>query len=272
MQKGNIAMLKAAFGKVDNESLEPAFDTDRERFHRQMLSSVSHDLKTPLASIIGALEVLHNMKDRLTEDKKAVLGSVALREAYRLNDFVTNILDMARLENGVIKANLESAEINAVMRNCLSRTKKRLRDCTVTFSESAPIEVSTDTILLSRVVCLVLDNADKYGGTPLALHVECGRGQNNFAFIKIQDNGNGIPEKQIDLIFSKYTRFAKEDQQNAGTGLGLAISRHIMALLGGEITAANDRNGGAVFTLRVPLLTAGAKRHRDILEPCAVGE
>lgn len=261
---------QAALNETNDGPSASSFDHDRERFHRQMLSSVSHDLKTPLASIIGALEVLHNMKDRLTEDKKAILGSVALREAYRLNDFITNILDMARLENGVIKANFEDAEINTVIRNCLARSSKRLRDSTVDFSESAPIEISTDTILLSRVVSLVLDNAVKYGGTPLALRIECGREGDHYGFIKIQDNGNGIPEKQMDLIFSKYTRFAKEDQQNAGTGLGLAISRHIMNLLGGKITAANDGTGGAVFTLRVPLPAMEAKRPTIAAEPCAV--
>src|ERR1700721_2788036 len=100
--------------KKRNESTSdspPYSDEERELLHRQILSSVSHDLKTPLASIIGSLEVFERMNDRLSEEQQKTLITVALREAYRLDNFITNILDMARLESGMVKQVPESVSI-----------------------------------------------------------------------------------------------------------------------------------------------------------------
>ena len=166
--------------------------------------------------------------------------------------FITNILEMARLDNNMVKAKFETIELGAMIRDCLGRIESRLHGCSVTIKTHAPVEVVTDNVLFGRAISLVLDNAVKYGGIPLVIEIEYGREENNFAFISIHDNGRGIHEAQLENIFSKYTRFAKEDQQNAGTGLGLAINKAIMKLLGGEITAANDIAGGATFTIRVP--------------------
>ena len=224
-------------------------DPERERIHRQMLSSVSHDLKTPLASIIGSLEVFERMKDKLPEDKQVTLINVALHEAYRLDNFITNILDMAKLDNGMVKTRREETEIGALLKNCMTRISNRLNGSTVNIQSNTPLNVITDPVLLSRVVCLILDNAVKYGGSPPVINVEFGKEDSGKAFINIDDNGRGVPTSHAEAIFSKYTRFAKEDQQNAGTGLGLAIGRSIMSLLGGDIRSSNLAGGGAQFSL-----------------------
>ena len=226
-----------------------SFDRERERMHRQMLSSVSHDLKTPLASIIGSLEVFERMKDKLSVEKQSTLIGVALQEAYRLDNFITNILDMAKLENGMVKIKHEKTEISALLRNCLLRLSNRLQDSEVAFSSTGDFDVTTDPVLLSRAVCLVLDNAVKYGGAHSEITIGYGKQDQRMGFITIQDNGRGVPPSQREAIFSKYTRFIKEDQQNAGTGLGLSIGREIMKLLGGDINVTNHDNGGAIFTL-----------------------
>lgn len=230
-----------------------ASDSERERLHRQMLSSVSHDLKTPLASIIGALEVLDRMKDKLSDDKKLDLSYIALREAYRLDNYITNILDMAKLENNMVKAKREKAEAGDIIRHCLKKMNNQLRDSKVNLKTSAQIDVLTDPVLLCRAICLVLDNAVHYGGAPPAIDIDYGKDERDSCFIGVRDHGGGIAAARMEIIFSKYTRFGKEDQQNAGTGLGLPIGRAIMNLLGGDITAANHPDGGALFTLRFPL-------------------
>src|ERR1700722_172856 len=92
-----------------------SLDEHRERIHRQMLSSVSHDLKTPLASIIGSLEVYEHLHDKLPEERKRALLRVALQEAYRLDSFVTNILDMAKFENNSVKARKEATDIKSLI-------------------------------------------------------------------------------------------------------------------------------------------------------------
>ncbi|HEU0118848.1 MAG TPA: ATP-binding protein [Alphaproteobacteria bacterium] len=229
------------------------FDKDRERMHRQMLSSVSHDLKTPLASIIGSLEVFERMKDKLQGAQKDELVKVALQEAYRLDNFITNILDMAKLDNGLVKPRHEAAEVSAVVRDCLLRLNHRLRHSTVNVKSTGTLDIATDAPLLTRAVCLILDNAVKYGGTPSVIDIEYGRKDDHIGFISIADNGRGIAQSQLGLIFNKYTRFAKEDQQNAGTGLGLAIARSIMNLLHGDVTAANQSNGSAILTITFPV-------------------
>jgi K+-sensing histidine kinase KdpD len=239
-----------------NDALLPndpeAFERERERMHRQMLSSVSHDLKTPLASMIGSLEVYDRMKDRLNEDKKLELVAVALQEAYRLDNFITNILDMGKLDNGMVKPKHEQAELGIVIRDCLMRMSNRLKNVKINVTSSAPIPIVTDPVLLSRAVSLALDNAVKYGGVPPVIDIETNLADDNWATIHIHDNGPGVPPSQMEAVFSKYTRFAKGDQQNAGTGLGLAIGRAIMELLGGTMTAGNHSRGGGYFTLRFP--------------------
>jgi K+-sensing histidine kinase KdpD len=229
-------------------------DQEREQLHRQILSSVSHDLKTPLASIIGSLEIYKRMNGHLSNEQREDLISVALHEAYRLDNFVTNILDMAKLENGMVKIKGEPVIIAALVEDCVTRLSYRLQEGQIRIEEAIEsLQCMTDSTLLARALCLLLDNAIKYGGEPPAIRVSFGKGENGHGYIRVADNGPGIPEARLEAIFSKYTRFVRGDQQNAGTGLGLAICREIMRLLNGSVTAVNDvRPGGMIFTLTFP--------------------
>jgi two-component system sensor histidine kinase KdpD len=160
---------------------------------------------------------------------------------------------MAKLENGMVKDKSESIEVGALLRNCLMRMSNRLRDVTVNISPAEALPAYTDPVLLSRAVCLILDNAVKYGGNPPHIQIDYGTDEMNRGFIDIRDNGPGIATTQRETIFSKYTRFAKEDQQNAGTGLGLSIGRAIMQLLSGDLEGSIHADGRTLFTLRFPL-------------------
>jgi K+-sensing histidine kinase KdpD len=230
-----------------------SFDKEREHIHRRLLSAVMHDLKTPLVSIIGSLEIHTMMGQKLSDEKRAQLLQVALLEAYRLDSFITNILDMAKLEDGVIKPKRETVDIGVLLKNCMNRMKHQLRDSAVDIeTASGTVQAMTDPALLSRAIELVLDNAIKYGGKPPVINIEFGR--NASGYIRIRDNGGGIAQDQLEAIFSKYVRFGEtESKHMASTGLGLAITRALMQLLGGDIVAANHESGGAVFILRFPL-------------------
>jgi K+-sensing histidine kinase KdpD len=231
----------------------PSLDEDRERMHRQMMSSVSHDLKTPLASIIGSLEVYERMHQKLPEERREALIRVALQEAYRLDAFVTNILDMAKFENGSVKVRKEAINLKSLIENCTTRLNDRLSDSAVRVeASSGEIEAHTDSTLLCRALMLILDNAVKYGSTQPAVRIRYGK-EGDHGFIEARDNGPGIAETRLESIFSKYTRFPIQDKQIAGTGLGLAICREIMRLLGGSVMATNHPDGGAVFKLSFPL-------------------
>ncbi len=230
-----------------------SIDEAREQIHRQTLSAVSHDLKTPLATMIGSLEIYNRMGDRLGSDKKAALVNSALTEAYRLDNFITNILDMAKLEGGMVKVKPEKCDLKWLLEDALIRLGPRRSrgDFTLTMVGSKPV-VQVDTMLLGRAVGLVLDNALKHAGKHPVVVVEYGI-DGNKGLIRVRDNGPGIPKGQEQVIFSKYTRLGKADQQNAGTGLGLTICREIMRTLSGEVTAENDAAGGAVFLLVFPV-------------------
>lgn len=227
-----------------------AFEQERERLHRSVLTSVSHDLKTPLTCIIGSLEVYERTKEKLTFEKKNTLINTALKEAYRLDSFVTNILDMARLENGAVKLKKELCVMDLLLEDCLIMLGHRLHECDISI-KAVPkaFSVTTDALLLMRAVCILLDNAAKYSPLKPIIKVEYEK-IGDQAVIRIEDNGPGIPESKLEEIFSKYARFAVEDHKHAGTGLGLPICREIMRLLGGTVTVKNLVGGkGAEFTL-----------------------
>lgn len=236
------------------------FEVERERLHRQMLSSVSHDLKTPLASVVGSLEAYKRMKSRLSEDKKDELILTALREAYRLDSFITNILDMAKLENGMVNTRFEPVSITHTIQDALLKMTRQLANSKVEVKPELGGEamlVNTDMALLHLCLAHLLDNAVKYGGDPNQITIHYGYIPSG-GYISVQDNGPGIPERDMESIFCKYRRLQESDYRNAGTGLGLAISRKAMELCNGTISAANHPSGGAILTLEF-----GAAQHRQ---------
>jgi len=229
----------------------PTHDEIREYLHRQMLSSVSHDLKTPLATIIGSLEVMTMLYDKLSEEKRRSLISSALTEAFRLDHFITNILDMAKFEAGSVKPRFESARLGQMINDSLARLGPLKSRGEIRISALGPDDLVTDPMLGSRAIGLVLHNAFKFGGRKASnpvIEVEYGL-EGREGFVRIRDHGDGIPPEKQAAVFDKYTRLQKTDQQNASTGLGLTISQYIMRLLDGRIELSNHPEGGAIFTL-----------------------
>lgn len=231
------------------------FEKEREHIHRKMLSAVSHDLKTPLATVIGSLEIYMRMDEKLAPDKKQQLLKSALTEAYRLDSFISNILDMAKLENHMVHVKSERCDLTTLLQDCIKKLGPKATDKGNIYL-AAPNETSivkTDPMLVGRAAGLLLDNALKHAGVKPNVVVEYGRVvESPDAFIRVKDNGPGIPAGKEEEIFSKYTRFNRSDQQNAGTGLGLAICRQIMVALGGGVEVKNNTGGGALFTLTFP--------------------
>ena len=232
-------------------SSKTAFEIEREKLHQQMLSAVSHDLKTPLSAIIGSLEIHTRFKDTLAEDKKQVLLSTALQEAYRLDSFITNILDMAKLDNGFISINKQKFDLKTLLLDSKNKSSHLLKDVNfnINSKNSETVELFSDPALLSRAISCLIDNAVKHGGNKI--DIQYGQ-QDKTIEIIVSDNGKGIPPEKKDVIFDKYTRISRKDHQNAGTGLGLAICKSITLLLGGDITANNNPHSGAVFTISLP--------------------
>ena len=233
---------------------ETDFQEVRDKLHLQMMSAVSHDLKTPLASVIGSLEIFNKMRDILTEEKKEVLIETAIQEAYRLDGFISNILDMAKLENGMVKVNKRFYDIDQVIHETLQKFGDRLKKADVKIQKPHdPIECETDGTLLTRALQCLLDNALKYTKDDAKIHIAYELKDNN-VLIHIKDNGPGVMMEDHEKIFCKYTRVSKKDYQNAGTGLGLTLCSAMIKLLDGQVSIhpQSAEGNGAWFTISFP--------------------
>jgi two-component system sensor histidine kinase KdpD len=236
----------------DIERVRRVAETDRLR--SALLTSISHDLKTPLAAILGAAGALRDLSKSLDEDAKADLVATIIDESERLNRFIGNLLDMTKLEAGAIVPNAAFHDIGEIVGSALERASKVLakHNVEVQIGTELPM-VMVDAVLLEQVLFNLFDNAAKYAPLGTTIRVQGWRDKDYLA-LQVLDEGEGIPPADLERIFDKFYRAQKGDHVRAGTGLGLAISRGFIEAMSGTITAANrsDRSG-AVFTLTLPI-------------------
>lgn len=228
---------------------------DRERMRSAMLTSVSHDLRTPLASIIGALSSLRSYRDRYDEATRAELLDTALSEAERLDRFVGNLLAMTRLDAGAITPKREAVEVGDLVSTTLRRAVPLLEGRQVGSSVPPGLpSLSLDFVLAEQVLFNLLDNAAKYSPAGGRIEVEA-RQAGGRVEIVVRDEGPGIAAADLDRIFDKFYRAHDGDRRLAGTGLGLAIARGFVEVQGGTIAARNrtDRSG-AEFVVSYPVV------------------
>ena len=253
------------------ERVNLAADVDRtrllaetERLRSALLTSVSHDLRTPLASILGAASGLQSYHALLDDAARRELLATIREEAERLNRFVGNLLDMTRLESGALAPRLEAADLGEMVGAALTRAGRVLADHRVEMDLAPDLPLlRVDAVLFEQVLFNLLDNAAKNAseGSTVRLRVwhEPASGTTGLVRLQVIDEGAGLPEDSLERIFDKFHRIPGGDRQRAGTGLGLAICRGFVEAMGGSIDAANrgDRPG-AVFTLTLPAMPAGA--------------
>ncbi len=237
------------------EDLERAKRTaETDRLRSALLTSISHDLKTPLAAILGTAGTLRDLSAQLDESQKRDLLGTIVDESERLNRFIANLLDMTRLESGAVVPNTALHDPGEIIGTALSRATKILARHRVEVDLAAGLPMlELDAVLFEQVLFNLLDNAAKYAPAGTTIRVT-GWQDRGAVYLQVIDEGDGIPPADIERIFDKFYRAQKGDQVRAGTGLGLAISRGFIEALNGTITAANraDRSG-AVFTIRMPI-------------------
>jgi two-component system, OmpR family, sensor histidine kinase KdpD len=236
----------------DMESVRRTVET--ERLRSALLTSISHDLKTPLAAVLGAASTLRDLSSDLSAAARAELLGTIIDEAERLNRFIANLLDMTRLESGAVAANISPHDVGEIVGSALQRASRVLarHEVEVELAPDLPM-LALDAVLFEQVLFNLLDNAAKYAPEGTTIRVQAWR-ENESVYLRVIDEGDGIPPKDLEQIFDKFYRAQKGDQVRAGTGLGLAISRGFVDAMHGSITAANrtDRSG-AVFTIRLPI-------------------
>ncbi len=225
-------------------------EMETERLRNTLLSTVSHDLRTPLATITGAASTLvagPNLEVSLRTD----LAESIVDESERLNRLVANLLDLTRLESHAIQLQKELQPIEEVVGVTLARMERLLRDHHVTSSIADDLPpVAIDGLLMQQVLTNLLDNAAKY--SPAGTEIELiGRHVGRQLILEIADRGPGLPSGEEGRIFEKFHRV--EGNARAGTGIGLTICRCIVELHGGTIAAENREGGGALFRVSLPL-------------------
>jgi len=229
---------------------------EAEKLQSALLNSISHDLRTPLATVTSALSSLHEAEAEdsgveMDRETRIELITTAWEEAERLNRLVGNLLDMTRLEAGAIHLNLEEGDLEDLIGVALTRLRKRLADYAIcTAIPTARRMIPMDAGLIEQVLVNLLDNAAKY--SPPGSQIDVGfRQAPGVTEVWVADRGRGIPPDQLEHIFEKFFRVQRPDGIS-GTGLGLSICKGIVEAHGGQIAAANRPGGGTVIQFRLP--------------------
>jgi two-component system sensor histidine kinase KdpD len=230
---------------------------ESDRLRAALLTSISHDLKTPLASVLGAASTMRDLASGLSETEKRDLLATVIDESERLNRFIANLLDMTKLESGAIVPNTARHDVGEIVGSVLRRASKILARHRVALELAADLPMlELDAVLFEQVLFNLLDNAAKYAPADTTIAIRSLR-EKDWVSLQVLDEGEGIPAAELESVFDKFYRAQKGDHVRPGTGLGLAISRGFVEAMHGTISAANraDRSG-AVLTIRLPIPAA----------------
>ena len=247
----NQMSLALERARLAEEAQEAQVRVEAERLRSSLLSSVSHDLRTPLATITGAATTLLASGARVDDGTQRELLESVRDEADRLNRLVQNLLEMTRLQSGMLELHRDWHPIEEVVGAALRRFGKRLagRRVDVALAPDLPL-VSMDDVLVEQVFINLLDNALKYtpAGTPIRIAATA---SDERITVEIADRGPGLPRGEEERVFEKFHRGGVTSER--GAGLGLAICKGIVQAHGGRVWAHNLPEGGTAFFFTLPL-------------------
>ena len=231
-----------------------ATSAESERLRTALLSSISHDLRTPLASILGSVTSLKTLGDKMPAGDRGDLLATIEEETERLTRFVGNILDMTKLEAGVLQTRHEVLDVSAIARTAAARARRMRpsRNVEVVTAAGTP-EAIADETLLEQVLINLLDNADKYSPAVSTTRVVI-RSDGDTVAVGVIDSGIGIPQEALPRVFDKFYRVAGADGRAPGTGLGLSICAGLVRAMGGSIRAESPIEGdhGTRIVIELP--------------------
>jgi two-component system sensor histidine kinase KdpD len=241
-----LALERVHFVDVARDAL---VNMEGERLRNSLLSTISHDLRTPLTSLIAMASLLEK---NLNQPKDALeITRYIQQQALRMNQLITNLLDMARLQTGGVTLNRQWHAIEETIGSAIHACQPSLDHHIIRTDVPPELPlVLFDAILIERVLCNLLENACKYTPVQSIITVSARMSEQQL-IVSVKDNGAGLPTGMEDKIFAKFTRGDKESAQT-GVGLGLAICQAIIEAHHGSIKATNIDTGGACFTFTLP--------------------
>jgi two-component system sensor histidine kinase KdpD len=238
--------------RLSEEAQQANVQVETERMRNAILSSVSHDLRTPLATITGAASSLAEEAGALDTATRRELSRSIYHEAERLDRLLKNLLDMMRIEAGAVRLSKEWHPIDEIVGAALARLEGRLQEHRVVtkFRDDLPL-VLVDGVLLEQVIMNLVENAIKYAPQGSSIEMSA-TASDREVIVEVADHGPGIPPGEETRIFDKFYR--AKPAREGGVGLGLTICRGIVEAHGGRIWAQNRSGGGAEFSFAIPLV------------------
>jgi two-component system, OmpR family, sensor histidine kinase KdpD len=237
-----------------DEAADARASAEGEKLRSALLSSISHDLRTPLSSIVGSVTTLRSLDSKMTKPVRDDLLANIEEEASRLSRFVANLLDMTKIEGGAVKLGKEPIDVADVVAAAIRRARQTWpqREIVTKIAPAIP-PVAGDAVLLEQLVFNLLDNAHKYSTAESPTSVSLAEEEGHIV-LRIEDEGLGIAQDELERVFEKFYRVKGGDGRSPGTGLGLAICRGIANAMGGSIQAESpvSKGRGTRIVVRFP--------------------
>ena len=212
---------------------------------KDFMSNVSHEIKTPIASITGFTEIL--LDGSIDESERQEYLEVINKESMRISRLCENMLHMSRLDSQVIVANLQKIRLDEQLRKCIILLSEKWSDKEIDFSiDLDEVNILSDYDMLQQVWINLIDNAIKYSGENCKIDISVKRLNDKSVKVSIRDNGIGIEEEKLHRIFDKFYQ-CEESHKKSGSGLGLSISKRIVELLNGTIECKSKKDSGTTF-------------------------
>ena len=243
--------------QVEKASRKKEEKANTLKLYDTLLNSLSHELRTPIATIIAATDNLQSGNDNLTKENKDELIGEISKASLRLNQQVENLLNMSRLESGFIKPKLDWCDISELVYDTAKKIEenKITQRISININPSLPL-VKTDKLLLGQIIYNLLNNASIYtkAGSEISITAHI---HTDILELIVEDNGEGFPPEEIENVFDKFYRL--KYSKAGGTGLGLSIVKGFIEALKGKVTLENISTGGARFTITLPAETSYLK-------------
>jgi two-component system sensor histidine kinase KdpD len=249
-----IALINAALTykirQVEKSSRKKEERANTLKLYDTLLHSLSHELRTPISTIIAATDNLQSNNNNLTKENKDQLVSEIAKASFRLNQQVENLLNMSRLESGFIKPKKDWCDINELVYSTVKKIEQNKIAQKITININPDIAlIKTDKLMLEQIIYNLLNNACLYTKDSSTINITAVNHADILQLI-IEDDGDGFPENEIENVFDKFYRL--NNSEAGGTGLGLSIVKGFTEVLKGNVSLRNISTGGAKFTIEIP--------------------
>lgn len=249
-----IASINAVLTYKIREAETKARDKEEKentiKLYNTLLNSLSHELRTPVSTIIGALDTIKENKNRLSLANQDELFTQIDIASMRLNRQVENLLNMSRLESGMLKLKLDWCDLNELIFAAINNNRDDFNNHKIDFmpTENLPL-FKLDSGLVEQILHNLIHNALQHTPENSTIKIELSQNETN-CIIQISDNGKGFPENKIDFVFDKFYRLPHT--KPGGSGLGLSIVKGFTEAMKGKVRLENLPQGGARFTIVIP--------------------